>query len=502
MQCVSAHLTSPAWDTCCKLLQKSLSGFGVDITKDQSLPSYPHHGWPLIKIRILHELSYSAKKLNDDNKAARVMAYTLMRLYDHMTESEEQEISSFLESYSATSNILEDQIFDGINLPPINFYSLPQLKKITILPLSKQLMPQLIETSPQDGVFLFTPSSYFSSSNHSTKSATKWVIGENSWVQMTFFNPLKYSNIRLSEVRLLGRFEDSSEDPFICDPISFEMIPQSTMTKQFKLIPQHPGHFSIIGYTTKIFTITSTCLFQHLPRIDPKSLKIESIPTLPRLEVKKMKMSINRIQKNEDINLLMLAGESKTIEVSLINVSSVAATFPTSITNLITYKSSSDETFIKRSISQQSWLQVTCCDDVTTFEALQPNKEMKLRVKLETKENSEKFINERCRSSLKIKLTNHPATTWCRCLNINLQISLAASLSLNDVIVTKTKWQQWSCLMMTVENKSNHEIRLLSTSLTRDDVRDVDDDDVSISADVFKMMTSFDYSLKMDVWFC
>ena len=56
------------------------------------------------------------------------MAYTLMRLYDHMTESEEQEISSFLESYSATSNILEDQIFDGINLPPINFYSLPQLK--------------------------------------------------------------------------------------------------------------------------------------------------------------------------------------------------------------------------------------------------------------------------------------------------------------------------------------------------------------------------------------
>ena len=62
--------------------------------------------------------------------------------------------------------------------------------------------------------------------------------------------------------------------------------------------------------------------------------------------------------------------------------------------------------------------------------------------------------------------------------------------------------QQWSCLMMTVENKSNHEIRLLSTSLTRDDVRDVDDDDVSISADVFKMMTSFDYSLKMDVWFC
>ena len=56
--------------------------------------------------------------------------------------------------------------------------------------------------------------------------------------------------------------------------------------------------------------------------------------------------------------------------------------------------------------------------------------------------------------------------------------------------------------MMTVENKSNHEIRLLSTSLTRDDVRDVDDDDVSISADIFKMMTSFDYSLKMDVWFC
>ncbi|XP_077862788.1 trafficking protein particle complex subunit 9-like, partial [Saccoglossus kowalevskii] len=62
MQCVAPQNPYPGWSTCHNLLLKALLGYRLSLDqRENSMMS----GWPVIQLRILNELVFTAKKMGN-----------------------------------------------------------------------------------------------------------------------------------------------------------------------------------------------------------------------------------------------------------------------------------------------------------------------------------------------------------------------------------------------------------------------------------------------------
>merc|ERR1739838_388595 len=492
MQCVSANLPIHQWKTCCQLLQSSLPGFGIDLLNDSGLPLTGREaGWSLIKLRILHEFAYAARKLGDDDTAGRIMIFALMRLHEHMTENDEKDICKFLENLtvnkdtaasckSTSQKFVDVKGYDHNILPQVHFYSIPTLQNIEALPLEDEDKPRSIrETSNSNGVFLFTPSTYYRRNNSNNKIEFKWVVGENALIRVSISNPLKHCSLKVKNFRVIGEMESCNKTTgptFECDYHAFELPPLSSIVKELIVMPLHFGLLTITGYEARVYGVDSTCIFKNMSWINDEKLQIQIIPPLP--QVKHVESSLSRNEGELVIKSTVLPGEIKLLQIPLHNVGK----FPANIIDVSSQnytQSQNDNKFPrstkKKDLIKETWLQVTCDElhtggDDIIGEVLHVNEKKFVTLRLSAASASAHGSDDSVLSSVvKIRLCTNESfeKNWCRHLIITLETTLTSHLKVHDILVTNTNRQGWCQLQIDIENTLNEQICVVSKYLNR-----------------------------------
>ncbi|KAK2184645.1 hypothetical protein NP493_259g02052 [Ridgeia piscesae] len=286
MQCVQDGART-AWQQCYNLLLQAYGGYNMSV--DPKV--FPHdvtHGWPVLQLRVLHEIIYSARKMAAPAIAIRHLTFLLHVLFDHLTSEQRIEIAGVLESYTCRGEGTHQSLAldNGVILPPVPLLRLPTVIEFRPLSLPPHLQPikrkSASESSRTASPFIYSPIQLGPSPR--ARSASKleflWVQGEVCEVELHLYNPMALE-LKILEMGLL-----TENVSFKSCPVDWS-LPAESGVSQMKLrgTPEEPGELLITGYSTKVLGVRSHCRLRDLPRMVAARYHVTIVPALPWLQV-------------------------------------------------------------------------------------------------------------------------------------------------------------------------------------------------------------------------
>ncbi|XP_070534446.1 trafficking protein particle complex subunit 9-like [Ptychodera flava] len=338
MQCVSPQNPHPGWVPCHNLLLQSLEGYKLPLDPRENPTTYVS-GWPVVQLRVLHELVYTAKRMGNPALAVRHMCFMLHTLFDHMTQNERKEMCTVLESYTAkcpgtpTPLALEN----GTIIPGVPLNRFPTVKSFKLSPLSSHLQPHesgssgAIKTPPiTNSPFIYSPiqpqTKVDGKAKSKTKMAFQWVEGDTCEIALQVNNPLPFE-LKVDNMGLLA--EGLEFDPI---PASFSLPAESgPYPVAIHGSPKGSGTLKIVGYISHVLGVKSHCRLRDIQAVSESFYEVEVVPALPQLKINTSLPQNASVKASSTINdamlssvaLTLLAGESQECAITLQNCGKV-----------------------------------------------------------------------------------------------------------------------------------------------------------------------------------
>ncbi|XP_077990086.1 trafficking protein particle complex subunit 9-like [Glandiceps talaboti] len=337
MQCVSPQNPHPGWSACHNLLLQSLEGYKLSLDPREN-PTLYVNGWPVVQLRVLHELVYTAKRMGNPALAVRHMSFLLHTLFDHMTQGERKEMCTVLESYTAkcpgtpTPLALEN----GTIIPPVPMNRFPCVRSFKLLDLASHLRPHHVKSSSNktpttiNSPFIYSPivpQTKVDGKNQSkTKLDFKWAEGDTCEVSLQVYNPLPFE-LKVDNMGLLT--EGPEFDPV---PASFSLPAESgPYPLSIHGSPKGAGTLKIVGYITHVLGVRCHCRLRDIPSVPEAFYEVDVVPALPQLKIstslpKSAAMKASTASTDAvlaSFAVTLLAGESHECAITLSNCGKV-----------------------------------------------------------------------------------------------------------------------------------------------------------------------------------
>ncbi|XP_064652113.1 trafficking protein particle complex subunit 9-like isoform X2 [Lineus longissimus] len=329
MQCVAPSNQKPGWIQCYNLLLQTLDGYRIPMDP-RKFPDDHTSGWPVVQLRVLHELVYSARRMGNPAVAIRHMTFLLHTMLDHLSEQERKDISQVLETYTSkceapTATLTLD---NGTVLPPVQLGKLPIVKSFKPLNLPPHLRPIKIKSKADvakenNSPFIYSPLMLKQNTRKLSghKIGFSWVEGNVCEVALQVCNPMPYE----LKVINMGLLTEGVE--FESYPANLS-LPAESGPYPVKILctPKGSGQLNVIGYTTNVLGIKNQCLLEDTSTVKEERFTIEVVPSLPQLQVTtslpKSSSFSNMVDSANVVTsavLNMFAGESQECQITLKN---------------------------------------------------------------------------------------------------------------------------------------------------------------------------------------
>nr|XP_002125742.1 trafficking protein particle complex subunit 9 [Ciona intestinalis] len=487
MQCVAPNLNKPNWQKCYQLLQHSLKGYHLNVLGDENkssldteLSDQVKYGWPQVRLRVLHELVFSSRRLGKNKMAVRYMLYLLMHMHQHLLETEEKEICAGLESFAGKSTLHEQSDSDDdIHM----LFNLPQVLEIVPKQLSFFAQPTILQAEQStDSVFLFTPSTYQSLKRVEQHIDFKWCVNTPAEIQLQIHNPLHHHTLHVSELRLIceSSSEDEKEVNFIeSHQVSLDISPNSTIQATLVVVPKKNGTIKIKGYESVVFGVRSQCLFSDMNWIPINLFEVEVTPALPMLQREISDYNLNSDENKCEIEVHLYPGEIKTLCIPYTNISEVnldeIEIFLSQPVDTNKHNISSVVTTSTKAERKCNWLKLKFNkEELNSQLPLLPQKSIQIPFQIEATNvvTSETFDLKACSSEVQIKYSCLEALekNWCRMVSVKLVVVLHPCLLITNLNISSATRQLNYITTMQVENICDDVVRVTSCKLNCDNV--------------------------------
>ncbi|CAG0883588.1 unnamed protein product [Darwinula stevensoni] len=346
MRCVAPQNPKTDWNQCYHLLLLALEGYKLSLDPVLFPGSSSSSGWAVLQICLLEELIACARRMGNVTLATQHLAFLLTSMMKHLSLNERRDYALQLEGLAVSSDSslsIPLALDNGFIVPPVHLTQLPELR--SFMPLAPPLSTRPVrlkgpKRSQSDSPFIFSP---FQTYNNKDARASpsdmekgdtgtldfNWVVGDICHVALNVFNPLPI-DLKVSSISLL-----TSGVKFQSESCSVTVAPLSPDVILLSGTPQDSGDLKLLGYTTQLLGMKSTC---RLRALGISGYDIKIIPPLPTLslsynmnqnwkEGKQMDAlpvpSSSPIPSSEPppIRLSLFAGESRTVELELKNES-------------------------------------------------------------------------------------------------------------------------------------------------------------------------------------
>lgn len=485
MQCVAPNNPKQNWHQCYYLLIQALEGYKIILDpKQMRTHGGKLMGWPVIQIRVLQELIFSAKKMGHPQLAIRHTMLLLFTLMDHLGPQEKREITSSLENLSklceATMQALS--LENGIIVPPVPLTNVPFVKSFKLMPLQPHLEPRQMDKTGDglnNGVFIFTPIKLGDDSDSSTTKADcdfSWVEGDISEVHLNVSSPMP-DELKIAQLGLLTEGVEMETFP------SSPSIPAEAGNYLVKIItrPTSTGELIVSGYTTKVFGVKSSCRLRDCPKIPQTYFKVKVVPALPQIQLStSLAKAASFLPFGEEANVVtsgtatLFCGQSMECQVQIKSCGKHLVDL-VSVT-LESTKESKDlvgEVFQwnHENIQSQLPLQVSSLLSFTLAlngvgDFLVPRHST--REVTEASEEEEPNTGEaKCvEAILKVEYSGGPGYEegYCRCCSVALSIDIQPSVVFHKWDVLPSESADHCHLVFDVQNVSGHQLKLQCSS--------------------------------------
>lgn len=292
LQCVNPQVAQPSWYQCYTLLLQALDGYGVTLDPREFSTDKPC-GWPVLQMRVLQELIFSARKMGNPQLSVRHMTFLLHTMLEHLSAQERRDVASVLSSYTARCEGTPQPLAtdSGIIFPPVPLTKLPLVKSFKLMSVAGHCRPVKLPGSgdsvnsefDQQGLFIYTPFSFGGTDDQEHKSNKVdfcWVAGDVCEVHLEVHNPMP----DVLNVSQMGLLTDGVEmDVFPANAT----IPAESGPHLIKLsgIPKTTGDLNIYGYISHVYGVRSHCKLKDIPHLRSTQHIVEVIPALPHIHV-------------------------------------------------------------------------------------------------------------------------------------------------------------------------------------------------------------------------
>lgn len=292
LQCVNPQVTQPSWYQCYSLLLQALDGYGVTLDPREFSTDTPC-GWPVLQMRVLQELIFSARKMGNPQLSVRHMTFLLHTMLEHLSPQEKRDVANVLSSYTARCEGTPQPLAtdSGIIFPPVPLTKLPLVKSFQLMSVAGHCRPVKLPGSgdslnsefEQQGLFIYTPFSFGETDgeeNKSNKVDFCWVAGDVCEVHLEVHNPMP-DELNVSQMGLLT--DGIEMDVFPANAT----IPAESGPHLIKLsgIPKTTGDLNIYGYISHVYGVRSHCKLKDIPHLRNSQHIVEVIPALPQIQV-------------------------------------------------------------------------------------------------------------------------------------------------------------------------------------------------------------------------
>ncbi|KAH9513649.1 Trafficking protein particle complex subunit 9 [Bulinus truncatus] len=328
MHCVAPD-SSPSWSQCYDLLLQCLEGYSLSVNPKEIDREHPS-GWPVLQYRVLHELVYSARRMNNPQIAVRHMTLMVDIMLPHLNVSDQREAIMGLAilTQKCPGNPQPIALDSGLILPPVPLLSLPTVRSFRLLPPSPHLQASKIDLSDLEcssGVFIYSPFLTNHKKLNESKPDFKWVAGDVCEANLQLVNPLA-DELKIFYMGLWTA--DVDTEIFPASPV----IPNDSgvMNIKLSLKPKVSGMLKVLGYTTVVCGVKSNCRLRDLKNLKPSPMSeivIEVIPPLPQVLVtcSLPKSTMFSAVSGADVvatgSAVLFAGQSTECNVTLQNIS-------------------------------------------------------------------------------------------------------------------------------------------------------------------------------------
>ncbi|XP_050682191.1 protein brunelleschi [Leptidea sinapis] len=324
---VSVNNPNPDWQRCYYFMLHSFPGHKLCLDPDYVIQHQV--GWPVLQIEVLHEIVVAARRMGHPALATRHMTYLLQTLWPHLSRLQQRELAIQLQALSAQCEggpvplVLET----GEVIPPANLTHVPHCLHFNPRPLEATRTPQLINSKPQHGPFIFTPIHFGSLERKSKKEEGKmdhlWVQDDICEVQLKLTNPLPIE-LKVSNMLLL-----TTGIVFESIPETIILPPDTPTTVNLHGTPKEEGDLQILGYSTHTLGVKSNCRLKHMPMPNkfPASFTVSVIPSLPIISIETcvtVSGGVNVFGPDSgSTNISLYNGESTDCSIKITNTSNV-----------------------------------------------------------------------------------------------------------------------------------------------------------------------------------
>ncbi|XP_029650274.1 trafficking protein particle complex subunit 9 [Octopus sinensis] len=292
LQSVNPQVAQPNWYQCYTLLLQALDGYGVTMDPRQFTKNEPC-GWPVLQMKVLQELIFSAKRMGNPQLSVRHMTFLLHSMLDHMSPQERRDVATTLKSNTARCEGIPQPLAtdSGIIFPPVSLTKLPIVKSFKLINVAGHCCPVKLPSSTNvtstksdcHGLFIYTPLTFgevIYDEKVPSKVDFRWVAGDVCEVHLEVYNPMP-DDLHVTQMSLLTDGVDM--DVF---PINAE-IPAESKHHLIKLsgIPKTSSDLNIYGYVSHVYGVRSHCKLKDIPYLHNVQHVIEVVPALPHIQV-------------------------------------------------------------------------------------------------------------------------------------------------------------------------------------------------------------------------
>lgn len=485
MQCVAPQNPKQNWHQCYYLLIQALEGYKITLDPKQ-MRSHGGKllGWPVVQIRVLQELIFSARKMGNHQLAIRHTMLLLFTLMDHLAPQEKKEITASLENLTTMCEATMQSLSleNGVIVPPVPLTNIPFVKSFKLLPLQPHLEPRKLDRtadSVKNGVFIFTPIKLEEDSESSNSKAEvefSWVEGDISEVDLHVSNPMP-DELKIAQLGLLT--ESVEIEIFPASP----SIPAESGNYLVKIMarPTSTGELIVSGYTTKVFGVKSNCRLRDCPKIPQTYFKVKVVPALPQIQLStSLVKAASFLSFGEEANVVtsgtatLYTGQSSECQIQLKNCGKHAVDL-VSVT-LESTKESKDlvgQVFQWNHENIESQLPFPISGQLSFTLALNGvgdfmvSKDSNRDITEASEEEENNSSEAKCvEAILKVEYSGGPgqAAGYCRCCSVALSIDIQPSVVFHKWDVLPSESSDHCHLTFDVQNVSGHHLELKYSS--------------------------------------
>ncbi|XP_060554230.1 trafficking protein particle complex subunit 9-like [Ruditapes philippinarum] len=485
MQCVAPQNPKPNWVVCHQLLVQALEGYRIylDPSDSTTKPGYMN-GWPVLQMRVLHELIYSARRMGNVSLAIRYMTILLHTQLQYMTVQEKRELVASLENFTSQHEGTTQPLAldSGVIVPHVPLLTLPLVKSFKLMPLQNHLEPkklQSVQVVP-DNVFIFTPLNIGATDTGALKTHMdfKWVEGDMAEVQLQVSNPMP-DELKLSQITLITEGVEIESVP------TAPSIPAESGSYLVKILvrPTSTGDLKILGYSTKVYGAKSNCRLRDCATFPESFFTVTVIPALPQINLtSSLPKSANFLSFGEEFNMVTSAtavlymGQSSECTVTLQN----SGKLPVELVNVSLESTRDNKDYVcdvfkwnKENIDSQLPLQVSqlLCFNL----AINAVGEFLLSSKGCVKTSSDSLNRgislegkvydvhlQVVETILKVEYSGRPGVDeeFCRCCSIAFSVDILPSVVFHKWDVMLSESSDHCYLLFDLQNISDHDLEI------------------------------------------